>query len=183
MARAPRLIYPDETYHIICRGNNKSSIFHCPEDYAWYLTALEEAKRRYGFSLYHYVLMPNHVHLLLRPNDGGLSESMHVMQMRYAKHYCKKYRFIGHVWHSRFKSLLIENDAYLLACGNYIEMNPVRAGLVTIPDDWGWSSYRYYAHGEDNSIVEADPLFVSFKEIKNDIRAMYRQTLHLTRAI
>ncbi len=182
MPRPPRKIDPNGTYHIISRGNNKSLIFHDTNDYKVYILLLTEVKRSHGFYLYHYVLMPNHVHLLLKPNGDKLSKFMHAVQMKYAKYYCKKYNFIGHVWQGRFKNVEIGNDAQLLACGNYIEMNPVRAGLVYRPEDWEWSSYNYYAHGAKNPLVDPDPLFISSGGITETIRQKYQQTLDKTRA-
>lgn len=183
MARPLRLIDPDVAYHVISRGNNKSSIFHGTEDYKKYLSVLDKAKEVYGFSLYHYVLMPNHVHLLIRPNESDLSVFMHVIQMSYAKYYCKKYGFVGHVWQGRFKSLSIENDSYLFACGNYIEMNPVRARLTVSPKAWAWSSYHVYAFGAGNPRVDADPLFETLAKNEEDRHGLYRELLDKTRAI
>lgn len=184
MARAPRSIDPEGVYHVICRGNNKARIFHRSEDYEKYLSILQGAKRSYGFLLYHYVLMPNHVHLLLKPTTHAFSACMHQVQMKFAKDYCQTHHFVGHVWQGRFKSLLIENDAYVMACGNYIEMNPVRAGLVDLPDKWQWSSYRWYAFGEANELIDADPLFKVFEaqDRVRDHQLVYRQTISKTRA-
>ncbi len=182
MPRPPRLIDPEGTYHVISRGNNKSLIFHGENDYKTYLDILLQAKRLFGFCLYHYALMPNHVHLLLNPTGDKLSKIMHAIQMNYARYYCKKYNFVGHVWQGRFKSIVIENDAQLLSCGNYIEMNPVRAGLVNRPEDWEWSSNRYYAQGAINSLIDPDPLFISPEAITDIIRQKYQQTLDKTRA-
>jgi putative transposase len=127
--------------------------------------------------------MPNHIHLLLKPNVDNFSACMHLIQMSYAKKYCWKYHFIGHVWQGRFRSSLIENDAYLLACGNYIEMNPVRAGLTHLPEYWEWSSHRFYAFGEANDIIDADPLYKSFGDSETSRRVFYRQTLQMTRGV
>lgn len=168
-------------YHIICRGNNKSIIFRRPGDYGHYLSLLKNAKHLYGFDLYHFVLMPNHVHLLLKPHADNMSELMHVIQMGYAKYFCGTYRHIGHVWQDRFKSIHIENDPYLFACGSYIEMNPVRAGLVAHPEDWGWSSFQHYAT-KPMTIVDTDPLFESFRGSEEEKRVAYRKALFLARA-
>lgn len=108
---------------------------------------------------------------------------MHRIQLMYAQRYCKKYQFIGHVWQGRFKNLLIESDSYLFACGNYIEMNPVRAGLVTLPEDWEWSSYRYYAFGAPDPIIEPDVLFEALGRSMKERREAYRQTISKTRPL
>ena len=182
MPRAPREINPEGIYHIIARGNNKSPVFHDANDYLKYLSILNEAKEQYGFSIYHYVLMPNHVHLLLQPNCEKLSLFMHDIQMNYAKSYCKKHAFVGHVWQGRFKSLPIENDAYLFACGNYIEMNPVRAKLVGLAEYWRWSSYTHYACGEENNLLNPDPLFETLGNDEATRRLAYVQLIEKTRA-
>ena len=181
MPRTPRTFDPNGTYHIIGRGNNKSLIFHDENDYKTYLYILLQTKSLYNFYLYHFVLMPNHVHLLLKPNSDKLSHIMHAIQMNYARYFCKKYNFIGHVWQGRFKNVEIKNDAQLLSCGNYIEMNPVRAGLIVRPETWQWSSYRFYAFGEENDLVDPDPLF-EFPTKNNQARFVYQATLIKTRA-
>jgi hypothetical protein len=102
--------------------------------------------------------------------------------MNYAKQYCQKYEFVGHVWQGRFKSMKIESDAYLLACGNYIEMNPVRAGLTDNPKDWTWSSYAYYAQGQRDDLINDDPLLEASRWNVN-ARLLYQQSLDKTRTI
>ncbi|MBU1032890.1 MAG: transposase [Patescibacteria group bacterium] len=183
MPRAPRIIDPNSVYHITGRGNNRSTIFHVKEDYQRYYSLLKEKKKTYGFSIFHYTLMPNHIHLLVRPNNAEFSAAMHAVQMNYAKDYCKKYNFKGHVWQGRFDDSRVENDAYLFACGNYIETNPVRAGLVVNPEDWDWSSYRFYAFAESNDIVDLDPLFDSLGLSDEKNRIMYRALVDKTRAV
>lgn len=182
MGRPKRNIDPSGTYHIICRGNNKLPIFRCPEDYQRYLFLLLKAKYAYGFLMYHYVLMPNHVHLLIKPEHGKFSSCMHLIQTNYAKYFCKKYDFVGHVWQNRFKSISIETDSYLIACGSYIEMNPVRAGIVSQPDEWRWSSCGFYMRGEMNLLLNADPLYESLGKHEEERRIAYRHLLLNTRA-
>jgi putative transposase len=142
---------------------------------------LLKAKHAFGFLMYHYVLMPNHVHLLIKPEDGKFSSCMHQIQTSYAKFFCKKYGSVGHVWQNRFKSLSIETDSYLIACGNYIEMNPLRAGIVSQPDEWRWSSCRFYVRGETNLLLNTDPLYESLGKNEEDRRIIYKQLLPNTR--
>jgi putative transposase len=182
MSQNLRDIDPNGVYHIISRGNNKSTVFLDSADYLKYLTFLRKAKRLYSFSLYHYVLMPNHVHLLIKPNNHDLSRVMHLLQMSYAKYFCKKYQFVGHVWQRRFKNLTIKNDAYLFACGNYIEMNPVRAFFCELPEAWRWSSYEYYAFGAKIDLVDRDPIFETLAKNETERMSSYRTFINKTRS-
>lgn len=180
MSRYPRIFDPTGIYHVRSRGNNRTAIFHDDKDYRSYLNILRRAKRKFGFSLYHYVLMPNHVHLLLCPS-GNLSEIIHFINLVFSKYYCRRYDFVGHVWQGRFSCSHVNNDAYLLTCGNYIEMNPVRAGLVSKPEDWNHSSYRFYACADKSAFLEADPFFPNLGLTENERRERYKAQLSATR--
>ncbi|MEK9152218.1 MAG: transposase [Patescibacteria group bacterium] len=164
MPRTPRnnILAPDSVYHLIGRGNNKQQIFHDDEDYEKYMNLMLEAKTRHRVFLYHFTLMPNHIHFSAKPAGDGPSRFMHDLQMFYAQYYCRKYEFIGHVWQGRFKSLRMDSDMHVFACGNYIELNPVRAGLVQRPEDWLYSSYCVYAFGEVHLLVDIDPYYENF---------------------
>lgn len=144
MPRPPRSIDPDGFYHIIARGNNKQRIFRDPNDCLRYLRILRKERRRYKVSLFFYAIMPNHVHILLRPNNDQLPSYMHAVHNAYAKYFCRRYKYIGHVWQGRYKSIHIRTEVHLAAVGNYIEMNPVRAGLCADPAEWPYSSYRHH---------------------------------------
>ena len=183
-AQAPRqdIVKADHVYHVIVRGNNKAAVFLDEHDYGRYSELLLDAKRRFGASLFHFVLMPNHVHLIIRPGHQGLSALMHAVQLPFAKHFCRKYHHVGHVWQGRFKSLAIESDAYLLACGNYVEMNPVRASIATKPEDWPHSSYRAYAFGQPLALVDQDPLYEGIAALPEDRQRRYRELLVITRS-
>lgn len=182
MPRQPRSFHSDGCYHIYNRGNNKKQVFLSDSDYLRFLSLLEELKFEHGFFLYHYVLMPNHFHLVISPGDSDLSIVMHRLQSAYARIFSKKNEHVGHVWQSRFKSVLIDSDAYLFACGNYVEMNPVRAGLVDDPRDWKWTSYRYYAFGEQNQLVDEDPFFRGLANRKDHRQVIYQKSVEKTRA-
>jgi putative transposase len=127
-------------YHVIARGNDKMTIFRDRIDFVRYGSILKMVVGEEGVVMSRFVLMPNHVHLLLKPSERGLSRCMLRIQRAYAEHFRKKYDHVGHVWQGRYKSLPILTDAYLSACGDYIEMNPVRAGLVNRPEAWPYSS-------------------------------------------
>lgn len=184
MPRPPRhdIIIPGGTYHVYARGNDRMTLFREPEDYGFYLAALADLMTPHGVVLFHYVLMPNHVHLLLRP-DGPtpFSGFMQTLQTRYVKRFCKKYRSVGHVWQGRFKNRTIDNNAYLFACGNYIELNPVRAGFVADPADWPYSSYHAYAHGKPDGLVTLDPLYASLGRTDSERQVAYRRLISQTR--
>jgi putative transposase len=159
MPRPPRIIDPNGRYHLIARGNNRATVFRDRGDFSRYLSLLAEVKARFRFLLHHYVLMPNHVHFSLAVNEADVSAAMHILQLKYAKYYALRWSHSGHVWQGRFKSLHIDSDAYQFACGNYIEMNPVRAGLVGNPGHWTHSSYGFYARGRKDVLVDIDPLY------------------------
>lgn len=164
MPRAARIISDPGVYHILTRGNNKQIIFREKNDFKSYLHILKEYKKKYEFRLYHYVLMDNHVHLVPETieNEGRISEIMKGINLAYVQHFRKKYKYIGHFWQDRFKSIVVAKDNYLLACGSYIELNPVRAGLVSNPGHYEWSSYAFYAFGKENNLLDINPIYESF---------------------
>jgi putative transposase len=182
MARPPRLIDPNGLYHFYDRGNNRNRIFTSTRDYEHFLEILVLMKRKFDFSLFHYCLMPNHFHLLIRPNSPAASSFMHGIKNSYAKYFCTKYDVVGHVWQGRYKNKHVETDEYLFAVGNYIELNPVRGGLVSHPADWRYSSYRFYAYGEVNPLIEKNPLYPSLGRTEDERRSRYRNLIDKTRA-
>ena len=144
MARTARIIDPSGGYyHVINRGNNRAAIFHDAFDFKAFLRIVEETRNEVAFRMPYYVLMSNHYHLLLMmPPDRGrdLKDVMKTVNQAYSLYYRRKYRFIGRIWQGRFKSFIITSDTYFHACGRYIEANPVRAGIVTDPSEYPWSS-------------------------------------------
>jgi len=126
--------------------------------------------------LYHYSLMPNHVHLVLETiPETILAKFMKQINLSYMYHYKRKYSYVGHLWQGRFKSLLINRDEYLIVCGKYVEINPVRANIVKDPKDYKWSSYNHYAYGEKNPLVDNDPLYESLGKNELERQASYRE--------
>lgn len=176
------IIRPGGVYHVIVRGNNKQVVFRDQDDYRRYQAFFLEAKSRHGALLFHFVLMPNHVHLLMAAGEDGLSMLMQSVQNSYAKYFCRKYEFVGHVWQGRFKSFPIETDAYLFACGNYIELNPVRAGLCARPGDWRHTSYHSYAIGKNHPLVDLDPFYETLANTQAGRQERYRALITQTRA-
>ena len=148
MARLPRIVVAGQPLHIIQRGNNRHVIFFADDDYRQYFADMEVAARRCGCAVHAYVLMTNHVHLLVTPEETeGPSRMMQAIGRRYVRYVNQTYRRTGTLWEGRFKSALIDADAYLLACSRYIELNQLRARMVQHPREYPWSSYRHNAHG------------------------------------
>jgi REP-associated tyrosine transposase len=160
MPRQARIGLPDLVYHVTNRGNNRGRVFQEEEDFRKYLEILGRYKAKEGFRLYHWVLMDNHVHLLLGiPENGLLAKVMHGINLSYTAWFNRKYRRVGHLWQGRFKSFPVENDAYLLACGRYIERNPLRAGMVENPGEYRWSSFPVHADGLQDGITDRQEIF------------------------
>lgn len=160
MPRRPRVILPGATLHLIQRGNNRSACFFAEEDYRFYLDHLAEQAQRHACAIHAWCLMTNHVHLLLTPaapeNAGRLMKGL---GQRYVQYVNRRYGRSGTLWEGRFRSCLLQEQAYVLACHRYIELNPVRAGMAAHPGDYPWSSYRVNAQGEDSALATAHPLY------------------------
>lgn len=156
-------------------------VFRDDADYRIYLDLLDELVADSCVSLFHYALMPNHIHLLLRPDDDGISSFMQQLQNRYAKYHRRIRNHTGHLWQGRFKHKHIVDDVYLYAVGNYIEMNPVRAGLVVEPAHWLYSSFRHYAFGETIRLITEDPLYLGLGKSDEERQATYRRCVSKTR--
>ena len=145
MARQPRLIVPEQPHHVIQRGNNRQIIYREEADYQRFLVWLKEGARFYDVAIHAYVLMPNHVHLLATPSDAtGLALMMQKVGRFYGPWFNYKYKRTGGLFEGRFRTSLVDTEQYLLACSRYIELNPVRAGLVAAPLDYPWSSYAHH---------------------------------------
>lgn len=147
MSRAWRIEYEGALYHILSRGNERSDIFKDDQDRSMFLDLLGKMAERFEMDVAAYVLMNNHYHLLLRTNRANLSKSMQWLGVTYTRRFNIRHRRSGHLFQGRFKSILVENDAYLFQLSYYIHRNPLRAGLVKRLADYEWSSYRSYAYG------------------------------------
>lgn len=181
MINAHRVFAPEAPYHVISRGSGRSVVFRDPSDYETYLRILLNAKRRFEVLIHHYVLMPNHTHLIVCTTSRNGSVFMRYLNLTYSRYSCKKRKKIGHVWKNRFKNIPIESEAYLLACGNYIEMNPVRGGLVSTAGEWPYSSFRHYADGKVDPIIDDSPLYMEFGKTAKERRAAYGKWIGTTR--
>jgi putative transposase len=160
MAREPRLCAAGIPCHIIQRGNNREPIFFSEDDYSFFLEVIREAKSKYPCFIYGYCLMTNHFHLLAEPKEAdNLSLFMKLLGAKYVRYINKIHKRTGTLWQGRFKCSLIEEELYFLACLHYIEMNPLRAGMVSLPEAYRWSSYRVRAFGEKSPVVDLDPWY------------------------
>jgi putative transposase len=155
MARLPRFVIPDHPQHVIVRGNNREPIFIADDDYHFYLEKLKLACEKHECALHAYVLMTNHVHLLITPHsEEGLSKVMQMIGRYYVQYFNHSYQRTGTLWEGRYKATLIDSEHYLLTCYRYIELNPVRANaMAEHPADYPWSSYRFNALGQENELI------------------------------
>ena len=176
MARRLRLFIPNIPCHIIQRGNNKTPIFLEMKDYQYFLEVLQEAKLKHPCQLYGYCLMPNHFHLIINPQPtGNVSLFMKLVGGKYVRYFNKKYGRTGTLWENRFRSFLIGGEHYFIRCLRYVETNPVRAGLVKLPESYQWSSYNFRALGVNNPILDLDPWFSGLSATITECRQIYTQ--------
>ncbi len=176
MSRSSRKIYNGAVCHILQRGNNKNIIFKDDDDYANFLKLIKRYKKRYFFNIYNYCLMPNHVHLLIQIiSKTDMPKIFQGIFQSFQFHHRKKYDYCGSLYQNRYKSILVENNSYLLECARYIERNPVRAEIVKQFSEYQWSSYNFYAYGKKNSIITPNPLFFDLARTTNKRRKMYME--------
>ena len=175
MARLRRISPLGIPQHVIQRGNNRQICFGCDQDMAFYGRLLEEYSREFSVSIHAWVFMTNHVHLLLTPNrNHGISDMMQAVGRRYVRHFNRKYRRSGTLWEGRFKSSLVQTETYFLQCQRYIELNPVRAGMVTGPADYVWSSYQFHALGKDIKISTPHDEYLRLSDSQPSRQRVYR---------
>ncbi|RPI45392.1 MAG: transposase [Betaproteobacteria bacterium] len=175
MPRRLRIALPNVPMHIIQRGNNRSCCFYAAKDYDLYLRTLAELAGRFACHIHAYVLMTNHVHLLLTPESREASSLlMKHLGQRYSQYLNRIYGRTGTLWEGRFRSCLIQEDSYLLRCYRYIELNPVRASMVNHPREYVWSSYGCNAEGAPSSIVSPHACYRQLGETDDARRAAYR---------
>lgn len=176
MPRRPRVTLPNVPLHVIQRGNNRQACFIADEDYRFYLDWLKEYAEKSGCLIHAYVLMTNHVHLLLSSTTrDGVGTLMKAQGQRYVQYVNRTYGRSGTLWEGRFRSCLTQEESYLLACQRYIELNPVRAGIVEHPAEYRWSSYRVNAQGEESGLVTPHPLYLSLGAEAVGRQAAYRE--------
>lgn len=160
MARLPRLTLPGYPHHVIQRGNNRQQIFKAAADHEYLLGLLYDNARKFDVAVHAYVLMPNHFHLLVTPStDKGLPGMMQAVGRSYVRYFNDLHGRSGTMWEGRYRSTLIQTDRYLLACMAYIDLNPVRAGMVREAGDYPWSSYGHYGGLRNDRLVTPHSLY------------------------
>jgi len=176
MARKPRFNLVGVPQHVIQRGNNREPCFYAEEDYRFYLDCVEEFSKKYNCLLHAYVLMTNHVHMLVTPNqEYAVSQMMQSVGAKYVRYINHTYKRTGTLWEGRYKASLVDTNNYLLVCMCYIELNPVRAGMTGVPGEYKWSSYRANAYGECSSCITQHPVYIELSKDKEERLFNYRE--------
>jgi len=179
MARLPRLTLADQPHHVIQRGNNRQAIFVDRADHEFMLGLLGENATRFNIALHAYVLMDNHFHLLATPSTGdGMALWMQAVGRRYVRYFNDRHRRTGTLWEGRYKSTLIQTDSYLLTCMVYIDLNPVRAGMVTEACDHLWSSYGHYVGLRVDRLLTPHALYWALGNTPFGREAAYAEMVH-----
>ena len=174
MARRPRIEFEGAFYHVITRGNQRQKIFKDKDDFLKYLEILFNYKIRYKYFLYAYVLMNNHIHLLVETQETPLSKILQGINQSYTTYFNRKYKTVGHLFQGRYKAILCDRDEYLLSLVKYIHLNPVRAKIVKFPDKYQWSSQHSYIKKTDGiNIIDTDQVLRMFSEDKQRARKLY----------
>lgn len=176
MPRRPRIHLSGIPQHIIQRGVDRQPVFFSDEDCQFYLNWLGEYSQKRGIELHAYCLMTNHVHLLLSsPSTDALAGLMQDMGRRYVQYINRNYRRSGGLWQGRYKAAFVQTEQYLLSCMRYVELNPVRAGMVAAPGDYRWSSYRVNALGVPNKLVIPHPEYLTLASSSGERQQAYRE--------
>ena len=176
MPRLTRFWSPDHPLHVIHRGNNRVAIFRDDIDRGYYFRLLAGASREHGCAIHAYVMMPNHVHLLTSPSAStSLPRTMQSLGRSYVQHFNRRHERTGTLWEGRYRGTLIDTDAYLLACMRYIELNPVRAGIVSDPAGFRWSSFRCNALAANDDVVTPHALFIGLGDSEGTRCGAYRR--------
>jgi len=175
LPRQARQAAADIPWHIIQRGHDRHACFFADGDYQFYLHHLKEQASQHGCSVHAYVLMTNHVHMLVTPDTReGVSLMIKNLSQRYVQYINRAYERSGTLWEGRFRSCLTLSDSYALACYRYIELNPVRANMVELPIDYRWSSYSANAEGRANSLVTPHSVYLALGTDNLARRRRYR---------
>jgi len=176
MSRMPRFFLPGLPLHVIQRGNNRSDTFRCSEDFDFYVACAAHASRRHDVAIHAYVLMTNHVHLLVTPSSpSSVPKMMQAIGRVYVSYFNSVHGRTGTLWEGRYKAAIVDDETYVLTCMRYIELNPVRAGLVSAPDEYRWSSYRVNAWGAHDAFVDPHDAFRQLGHSPAERRAAYRE--------
>jgi putative transposase len=175
MPRQPRFYYPGAVLHVIQRGNDRGDVFTCSNDRRFYLDFLRGASCKHKLQVHAYVLMSNHVHLLVSPQQPhALASTMQALGRSYVGRFNSVHGRTGTLWEGRYRATPVDTEHYLFACYRYIELNPVRAGIALFPHEYRWSSHRANACGDDDAIVTPHASFVALAASMEGRRAAYR---------
>lgn len=176
MARPLRIEYPDAVYHVTSRGNARSDIFHSDQDREEFLFILDNVIRRFNWLCHAYCLMDNHYHLLIETPDGNLSLGMRQLNGIYTQKYNYLHGKTGHVFQGRYKAILVDKESYLLELCRYVVLNPVRAKMISKPEEWKWSSYHYTAGMKKVPVfLTTDWIIGYFSKSKAEAQKLYRK--------
>lgn len=176
MPRQPRYFLPNIPQHVIKRGVDRQPAFFQPRDYELYLAVLAQSAVDYDCQIHAYVLMTNHVHLLVTPDTNrSLPLLMQAMGRKYVQRINRIYDRTGTLWQGRYKASLVQSDRYLLTCYRYIELNPVRAGMSVLPGDYPYSSYRHNALGLEDPLVTGHPVYTALGREASHRQLNYRK--------
>jgi len=171
MSRLARIVIPDLPHHVTQRGNGRAQVFFGDDDYAIYRALLAESCRAAGVAVWAWVLMPNHVHLILVPSDSdGLRRALAPVHRRYAGHVHTCLKRTGHFWQGRFGAVVMD-EAHLATAIRYVALNPVRAGLAERAQDWAWSSVHAHLAARDDGITAVPPILTRFPDFAAFIEA------------
>ncbi len=179
MPRQCRYFIPGMPQHVITRGVDRQAVFFHEQDYTLYLTALQDAAAANECLIHAYVLMTNHVHILVTP---GRVRSLPLMMQAIGRNYVQRlnvrYGRTGTLWEGRYKASLVQESSYLLTCQRYIELNPVRARMVATPGDYPYSSYAYHAAGGDDALITAHAFYLDLAVDPSARQQAYRKLFH-----
>lgn len=160
MARLPRLVVPQQPHHIVQFGADRQHIFRGADDFLVFLNWLRDAAKQYKVAVHAYALLPDHLHILATPSDAeGLARMVQWVGRHYVPYFNRKYERSGTLWQGRFKATVVDAATYLMTCTRYIELNPVRAGLVSNPADYAWSSYAHHIGAKPDPLITDHPAY------------------------
>ena len=176
MARLPRFFVPGLPLHVIQRGNDRAPIFGGADDLAFFRACMEDAVKKHDVAVHAYVFMTNHVHLLVTPGTASsLPKTMQGIGRVYVQYFNSRHRRTGTLWEGRYKAAIVDDERYLLTCMRYIELNPVRAGVVASPAGYLWSSHRANAYAGVDSLIRPHPVYRQLGESAETRQAAYRE--------
>src|SRR5262245_2102401 len=176
MARRARVEYPGALYHVITRGNQRQRIFRDDRDREKYLEILSSLKTQFLFRIPAYVLMPNHVHLLVESGEVPLSRMMQRLGSGYTQYFNRRHKQVGHLFQGRYRAILCDKDSYLLELTRYLHLNPVRAKLVKDREEYKWSSYGgYVGKTQERKWLDSAAVLEQFSGNRSEARLLYRR--------